>query len=93
MDKITETSYKICLYNPWPVYWQNYIISFENVIGFLEREKRIIKDLHEQHNGRFYLKDDQLESLDILEYTYGVGTEGIVFENTEDALAFILKWS
>jgi hypothetical protein len=91
MDKITESCYKIPIDGlPWPKYYVNFINSIDTEdFSLSEKNKIITETLFKNNRGRYYKINGELEPLG----EFNSIIAGIVFEDREDALVFILKWS
>lgn len=91
MDKITDQSYKIPLHNELskcPIHWQNFVRACQSDDEG-KQEKIVTEAFINEANGRFYLDNGELEPID----QYYNNVAGLIFESSEDATAFILKWS
>jgi hypothetical protein len=91
MDENIKDWYKISITrNNCNPAWKNYLNYYNNMeLDGKEHQRLLTQEIIEIHNGRFLLSDGGLEPIG--EYENLVNF--VVFENHEDALAFILKWS
>lgn len=84
--------HKICMskrFDECPIYWQNFIDSLRNqetACTIIDEVKLSLKS----HNG-YFCKEDNLPDYDMHSVLSNVAA--ILFENAEDATAFMLKWS
>ena len=92
MNKDFSNWYKIPirLHSGCPTCWTNFIQYYEKQnLDNNEHHRLLSKEIIENYNGRFILTNGELEPIDqylnIVDY--------VVFENYEDATAFMLKWS